>query len=146
MEATWNPLQHWNTDEGLDTWLKQQGLQNSQAIINKLALGEEVIFAKGTRRLRYAAGNFYLEAREELVIGTGTSLNLTALQARWQRLVPYTKVTVKFDTHPAAMSLHITERDIANKYSYLIELNPTKLRTPAQVTKMVDKVEQTLTR
>ena len=146
VESSWNPVQHWNNDEGLDTWLKEQGLENSQTIINKLAEGEQLTFAKGTRRLRYEAGTFYLEAFVELHVGQGKHLDTHALQARWQPLVPNTKVTVKLDRRPEAPRLHVTERDVANKYSYLIELNPVKLRSPQQVAKVVAEVDKILTR
>lgn len=140
MEADWTPLRHWSTDDALDMWLKQQGLQNSQAIINKLALGEDIVFAQGTRRLRYAEGKFYLEEYvASLALDTGKRLNLAALRQRWQGLVGREKVQVKFDkTLRVAVNIRTTDT------GYVIRLNPDKLRTLKQVAAHIAEVENEL--
>ncbi|MCK5641133.1 MAG: hypothetical protein KAJ19_10060 [Gammaproteobacteria bacterium] len=146
IDECWTQLQHWNTDDELDTWLKQQGLQNSQTIINKLAFGEELVFAKGTRRLRYAANKFYLDKAVPISLGVGKDFDVATLRIRLQTIAGLVeKVHIEVD-NKAKFTVDILETDVWDKPLYHIRLNPLRLTTPAKIHTMVADLERQLKR
>lgn len=142
----WKIKRHWNTDDDLDMWLKQQGLANSATILEKLTLEGPVAFASGKRRLRYEGGRFYLEEQMPDQIsdfGIGNRINTKALQECLQRLAGNVKVTVRLDkTMDIACSLK--EYDKGNHSGFDVRLNPSRLRGAKQMEDKIAWLKQTI--
>ena len=144
----WQSIKSWAEVEDFDFWLRQQGLANNQTIIAKLVDTEEVVlFASGTRRFRYSDGTFYLEAAPPAPpdIGTGKHIDIKALRARWQGLCPNAQITARLDK-TGISAAGMREWDKNEKIGVDIYLNPTRLRSPAQVAEKVAWIERELTR
>lgn len=146
MTVLWQQAEQWKTDDDLDQWLKLQGLTNSQAIIVKVIEQGTVVYANGTRRLRYEKGRFYLDYyfEQRTDYGVGKHIDIKALEKRFQSLYPAAHITVRFNTHPNAMALIIYETD-KKGHTYKIQLNPAKLNA-RQVAKAIKEIEHELTK
>lgn len=147
MVEHWINIHKWKTDDNLNQWLREQGLENSQAIILKLVQGEILTFAKGTRRLRYERNNFYLDKffEERSDYGAGKEIDIKALQQRFQSMMPGAVIQVKLvrDKEATAVGIYETDKLYAdNRMCYIVTLNPFKLRTPQKVMEKVRWIEQ----
>lgn len=145
MADNWKQLKHFSDDDDFRAYLTGDlKLPNADAIIQKLTLGPVqggIEFAKGTRRLRYAEGAFYLEACAAPAapvadLGVGKHINIKSLEERWQHMAPNIKVTAKLDAH---MEVAISYREYEEKgvCGIHVRLNPTKLKGPKQVEERV---------
>ena len=147
MVKQWQQIEKWKTDDDLDMWLKLQGLTNSQAIIVKVIEQGTVVYANGTRRLRYEKGNFYLDRyfEQRTDYGVGKHIDIKALEKRFQSLYPAAHIAVRFNTHPNAVALSIRETDKGG-HTYKVQLNPAKLKEAKQVAQKVKEIEYELTK
>jgi hypothetical protein len=152
--AEWKPLKQFDDEDSFREYLATTlKLPNADAIVRKLTLemapGQGIEFAKGTRRLRYSAGSFYLEAgtAPPLVplkdIGVGKHINIKALEERWQRMAPGLKITAKLDA-TMDITLSIYEYEKAGVAGIHVKLNPTRLLGPKQVEERVREVDKTV--
>jgi hypothetical protein len=150
MEQKWTVLKKYkNEDDFLDYLVDGLKLPNADAIYNKLATvpGGIIPYAHGTRRLRYAAGAFYVEQAEGppplTDVGVGKHIAVKALQERWQGMAGRAIVTVKLDkTMQSAVSFG--EYDKGGKEEVHVKLNPLKLKGPKQVEERILWVDKCL--
>ncbi len=147
MEQVWKKLKHFADEDTFIDYLQAElKLPNADAVLNKLVTvpGGVIPYAKGTQRLRYAAGSFYVEAAEGLPpmdnLGVGRHINVKALQERWQTMAKNIKVTVKLDKtmQPAVSIREYDEKDVAGIH---VRLNPLKLKGAKQVEERVRWVD-----
>ncbi len=139
----WKLLRKFETDDDLDTWLKQQGLTNSQAIINRVTLEAPVTFAQGLKRIRYDASKYYIEELELKKVsnwGTGAELKVDLIQAALQKAAGRTKVIVKLYNNQST-AVHILTTDKFSKgqaVEFFVGLNPGRLQNSRSVNEAVD--------
>ena len=143
----WQQVEKWKTDDDLDGWLKLQGLTNSQAIIVKVLEQGTIIYANGTRRLRYEKGLFYLDQyfEQRTDYGVGKHIDVKALEKRFQSLYPAAHITVRLNPHPNAMALSTYESDKGG-HTYKIQLNPVKLHDAKKLAQKIRDIEHDLTK
>ena len=145
MEQKWKQLKHYKAeDDFIDYLITELKLQNADAVLDKLVTvpGGVIPYAKGTMRLRYAAGAFYVEEAlgppplSIMELGVGKHINIKALQERWQAMAKYIKVTVALDKNMQS-AVSVKEYEIKDVVGIHVRLNPTKLLGPKQVEERV---------
>jgi len=147
MVQNWKQLKHYKAeDDFVDYLITELKLQNADAILNKLVTvpGGTIPYAHGTRRLRYAAGTFYIEEAEGPPpiedVGTGKQIDIKALQERWQAMAKYIKVTAQLDKNMQS-AVSVKEYEIKDVAGIHVRLNPLKLKGSKQVEERVRWVD-----
>ncbi len=147
MEQKWRQIKHYKTEDDFRDYLVDGlKLPNADAVLNKLVTtpGGVIPYAKGTRRLRYAAGSFYVEEAEGppplADVGVGKHIDIKALQARWQFMAKNLKVTAALDKN---MQTTVSVREYEEKgiAGIHVKLNPLKLKGPKKVEERVRWVD-----
>lgn len=142
----WQKVNQWDDTDAFDGWLRLEGLTNSEAIIDKVINEGEIIYAKGTYRLRYKGGKFYQDKyiEDRTDYGIGSQIDLKALEKRFKGLYPKAHITVRFNKHPNAVACAILETDKDGTHTFKIQLNPAKLSELKQVAEKVRHIEKQL--
>jgi hypothetical protein len=142
----WKNARHWKTDDLFVLYLSETlHLNNADAIVQKLVSNPEahgiIEFAKGSKRLRYERGIFYLDDRDEVDMGMGTNMNGEAIRQRLQALAGRAKVTVVLDKHLHCASSS-REWCTSEADGFDIKLNPLKIKTPAKLREIMRDLEK----